>query len=74
MSQEQFAFDVGLARSYIGGVERGERNISFVNLARIVGFLDVTWQELLDGVPPIFSDSSRNYQVKQDTTSRKIAE
>lgn len=35
MSQEQAAYEVKLARSYYGGVERGERNISAINLIKI---------------------------------------
>ena len=52
-SQEEFALEVDLARSYMGGVERGERNISFINLARIAGALDVTLATLCDGVPAL---------------------
>ena len=52
-SQEEFALEVDLARSYMGGVERGERNISFINLARIAGALDVTIAALCDGVPAL---------------------
>lgn len=35
-SQEAFADFVGLDRSYMGGVERGERNIALINIMRIV--------------------------------------
>jgi len=36
LSQEAFADECGIDRSYMGGVERGERNIALVNVARIV--------------------------------------
>ena len=38
-SQEEFADHCGLDRTYIGGVERGERNIGLVNVHRISGAL-----------------------------------
>lgn len=41
-----FANDAGLARSYYGGVERGERNVSAINLIRIAKALDVEVGEL----------------------------
>lgn len=40
-SQEEFAFHVDLDRSYIGGVERGERNISLENICLIAETLQV---------------------------------
>jgi transcriptional regulator with XRE-family HTH domain len=45
-SQEDFAVRVGLDRSYYGGVERGERNISALNLVSIALALDVEVGEL----------------------------
>jgi transcriptional regulator with XRE-family HTH domain len=49
-SQEYLASRAELDRTYIGGVERGERNISLVNICRIAAALDVTPSALLEGV------------------------
>ena len=48
-SQEGFALHVGLDRSYLGGVERGERNISLENICLIAKALDVTAMQLFEG-------------------------
>ncbi len=47
-SQEQLALECGLDRTYIGGVERGERNISIVNIEKIAYGLDVPLKDLFD--------------------------
>lgn len=46
-SQEEFARKCDLHRTYIGSVERGERNISLENIEKIANTLDVTMDELL---------------------------
>ena len=38
-SQESFAHAVGLHRTYIGAIERGEQNVSILNLGRIANTL-----------------------------------
>lgn len=48
-SQEEFAHHVGLDRSYMGGVERGERNVSLENICLIAKALDVSPAELFRG-------------------------
>lgn len=46
-SQEKLALESGLARSYLGGVERGQRNIALVNICRLAEALSVEPAELL---------------------------
>ena len=46
VSQEEFADMCGLDRTYIGGIERGERNVSLMNIERIAKALRISLSEL----------------------------
>lgn len=46
-SQERLALESGLARSYLGGVERGQRNIAILNILRLAEALECPPSELL---------------------------
>lgn len=48
MSQEKLSFESDLDRTYIGSVERGERNIAVINLKKISKALHVSVSELFN--------------------------
>jgi len=50
MSQEEFADYCGLDRTYIGGIERGERNVSLVNIEKLAKALHIPLSELFRGI------------------------
>jgi transcriptional regulator with XRE-family HTH domain len=46
LSQEALAVDADLDRSYMGGIERGEHNLTVMNVLKIAGALKVTPSKL----------------------------
>ena len=59
-TQEAFALHVDLDRSYVGGIERGERNVSLENISLMAATLDVPISKLFEGwsIHTVSQDSS----------------
>jgi len=49
-SQEDFAYACDLDRSYMGGIERGHRNVALRNIERIAETLGISLAELMKGL------------------------
>ena len=60
LSQEAFADACGIDRSYMGGVERGERNLAMLNIMRIIDALQIQPSEFFKDMdkPPKKSKST----------------
>lgn len=48
LSQEQFAFEVGIHRTYISDLERGTRNPTISVVERLAQYLNISLGRLLD--------------------------
>ena len=50
LSQEKFAYKIGMDRTYFASIESGYRNVSLRNLKKIADGFGITLSELLEGV------------------------
>jgi transcriptional regulator with XRE-family HTH domain len=63
ISQEKLSYATGFHRTYIGMIERGERNISLTNMAVFAKVFEINISELLD-----FSLINPNHSYKKYET------
>jgi transcriptional regulator with XRE-family HTH domain len=64
LSQEEFAGLANIDRAYYGGIERGERNVTAINLIKIADALDVEIGKLF---PPL---SALRHATKAERSSK----
>ena len=70
LSQEAFADELGVHRTYMGGIERGERNLTLKSLERIASQLDLDPLALLqppeaESTPPFAQGHSLTARTKR---------
>lgn len=66
ISQEKLSFLTGFHRTYIGMIERGERNISISNIAVFAKVFELNISELTDLKIVNPNHSYKNYEIKSD--------
>ena len=66
ISQEKLSFLTGFHRTYIGMIERGERNISLSHIAVFARVFEMTISDLLDFSTVNPKHSFKKYKVKTE--------
>ena len=66
LSQEKLSFLTGFHRTYIGMIERGERNISLTNILVFAKAFEMDISELLDFKTQSPNLNFKNYQLKSE--------
>lgn len=71
LSQEELAARAGLDRTYVGGAERGERNVALVNIVRLASALSCAPADL---IPPTVGDQlARRSRAMSDARLAEIS-
>jgi len=65
-SQEKLSFLTGFHRTYIGMIERGERNIFLSNIAIFAKVFEISLSELLDFNLVNPNHSHNDYEIKSE--------
>lgn len=50
LSQEKFALQIGIDRTYLASIEKGMRNVSLVNLEKIANGFHISLSDLFMGL------------------------
>lgn len=66
LSQEKLSFVTGFHRTYIGMIERGERNISLLNMAVFAKVFHMNISELLDFSTINSNHNFKDYEIKSE--------
>jgi transcriptional regulator with XRE-family HTH domain len=67
LSQEALAHICGLHRTYVGSIERGERNVSFLNINVIAGALEISASDLIRTAEELRQKPKKNRRSLRDT-------
>lgn len=73
MSQEELGLRSGLHRTYIGQIERAEKNVSLKNMFIIANTLNIELRELVD-IPELYKEAAMEKGKEQESTEEKEQE
>lgn len=76
LSQEELALQADIDRSFMGQVERGQRNISVLTLLRVARVLDINLGSMLDGLGGIgvaLAEGTTPYRTKKPKAKASTA-
>jgi transcriptional regulator with XRE-family HTH domain len=73
LSQEAFAEVVGVHRTYMGGLERGERNLTLRSVERLANRLDLSPMQLLQAASPPDTSWSPSVDVLIAATGKRTS-
>ena len=62
LSQEKFALQINMDRTYFASVEAGRRNISLLNIEKIAKGFEISISELFEGVGEIEAHHEERYK------------
>lgn len=66
-SQESFADHCRLHRTYMGGIERGERNVTIQTVLTVATGLGISLSELLSGIERLVEPQSKDRKNREKT-------
>ncbi|MBI4446894.1 MAG: helix-turn-helix transcriptional regulator [Acidobacteria bacterium] len=74
-SQEKLGEEAGMHPTYVGGIERGERNVSLENLAKLAEAFHITLSELLNfpDEPPSSGKDELRSRIRRLLKRRDVA-
>ena len=72
ISQERFAYESGLARSHVSGIERGKINVSLSTIEAIATTLKIDPKELFDFDAADISGSSVQQEATDDSNGKNM--
>jgi len=50
LSQEKFALQIDMDRTYLASIESGKRNVSLENISKIASGFEISLEELFQGI------------------------
>lgn len=71
MSQEGLALQAEIDRSFMGQVERGQRNVSFVTLCKIASVLKTDLGTLRNGLPVGIDSEPSHFNLSEPLTHQR---